>query len=448
VGALKAWLAGQGPEGEEPAEAREVRKWGRRGAAAALGSLALLLLWGVAAPLDSAVIGHGQLKVESYRQVVQHQEGGIVKAIQVRNGDEVRQGQTLIVLEDVRVSASLDLLDQQYFSELAKNARLRAEREMSTRVAWPAELEAAAKRPEVAEIRHKEADIFHQRRTILNQQVDILGRQAKDAADEAAATERQVQADNAGTRTMRDEARANRALLDKGYISPTRMLAFDRAEADYASRLAEHEADLARARQKQSDLLFRIEGLRNTYRETAASELKESNDRLNELQQRVKPALDASERQKITAPADGVVVELKVHTLGAVVGPRETLMEIVPRDRALVAELKLPTEAVSDLTLGMTAEVRLTAFEQRTTPLVKGRLEYLSADALSDPGVQQPPYYLARVALDEQSLKDARVGPLQAGMPVEAYLRVRSRTAIGYLFDPVTQSLGRAFRER
>lgn len=94
------------------------------------------------------------------------------------------------------------------------------------------------------------------------------------------------------------------------------MLAFDRAEADYASRLAEHEADLARAKQKQSDLLFRIEGLRNTYRETAASELKESNDRLNELQQRVKPALDASERQKITAPADGVVVELKVHTLG------------------------------------------------------------------------------------------------------------------------------------
>ena len=448
MGALKDWLAGRSAASAgEPAEAAEVRKWGRRGALVALGSLFLLLLWGSLAPLDSAVIGHGLLKVESYRQVVQHQEGGIVKTILMKNGDVVKKGQVLVVLDDVRVTASLDLLGQQYFSELAKNARLRAEREMANQVNWPPEL-ATEKKPEVAEIRHKEGDLFQQRRLILNQQIEILSRQSTEAGAEADATERQVQADRSGSRTVRDEAQANRALLDKGFISPTRMLALDRAEADYASRLAEHEADLARAKQKQSDLKFRIEGLRNTYRETAAAELKESNDRLNELQQRVKPALDASERQQVTAPADGVVVDLKIHTLGAVVGPRETLMEIVPQDQRLVAELMLPIDSVSDLVLGMPAEVRLLAFQQRTTPLVGGRLEYVSADALNDPATPQQFHYLARVSLDEGSLRAARIGVLQAGMPVEAYLRVRSRTAIGYLFDPVTQSLARAFRER
>ncbi len=434
--------------GDEPAEALEVRRWGRLGAWTALLSLGALLVWGGLAPLDSAVIGQGLLKVESYRQVVQHQEGGIVKAILVKNGDTVKQGQPLLVIDDVRVTASLDLLEQQYFSELAKNSRLRAEREMATRVAWPAELETAAKRPEVAEIRHKELDLFQQRRATLGQQLEILTRQSKDASAEASATERQVQADRQGTQTVRDEARANRALLDKGFISPTRMLGLDRAEADYAARLAEHEADLARARQKLSDLQFRMEGLRNTYRETAAAELKESNDRLNELQQRFRPAVDASQRQQLLAPAAGIVVDLKVHTVGSVVGPRDTLMEIVPADQNLVAELKLPLDSVSDLSLGMRADVRLSAFQQRTTPLVEGRLEYVSADAVSDPGMPQQPYYLARVRLDEQSLKAARVGTLQAGMPVEAYLRVRSRSAMGYLFDPITQSLDRAFRER
>ena len=123
-------------------------------------------------------------------------------------------------------------------------------------------------------------------------------------------------------------------------------------------------------------------------------------------------------------------------------------MEIVPQDQRLVAELMLPIDSVSDLVLGMPAEVRLLAFQQRTTPLVGGRLEYVSADALNDPATPQQFHYLARVSLDEGSLRAARIGVLQAGMPVEAYLRVRSRTAIGYLFDPVTQSLARAFRER
>jgi HlyD family secretion protein len=432
----------------DSAEAREVRKWGRRGMIAALVGCGLPFVWAVVAPLDSAVVAPGLLKVESYRQVVQHQEGGIVKAILVRNGDQVKRGQPLLLIEDLRVTSSVDALEQQYYSELAKNLRLQAERDMQASLVWPAELRGKEAIPSIAEVIAKERDLFDQRKRTLETQVGILNRQAQDAGEEITATQRQVEADRASVKAAQAEVRANRALLDKGFVSPARMLGLERAEADYASRQAEHEADLARARQKQSDLRFRLEGLRTNYRDGAAAELRESTTRLNDIRQRVKPVVDARERQQVVAPTDGLVVDLKVHTVGASVGPRDVLMEVVPQGEKLIAEMNLPVDAISDLKIGMPAEVRLKAFQQRTTPLVAGKLEYVSADALTDPRTPQQAYYLARVSIDDKALKAANIGILQAGMPVEVYLRSRSRSAMAYLLDPVTQSLDRAFRER
>lgn len=430
------------------AEETEVRKWGRRGLIAALLGCGLPLIWAVVAPLDSAVVAVGILKVANYRQVVQHQEGGIVKAILVRNGDQVKRGQPLLTIEDLRVTATVDALEQQYYSEWAKNVRLQSEREMNPVLAWPDELRVKAAVAPISEVLAKERELFEQRKRTLDLQVGILGRQTQDAGDEITATARQVEADKASVNAAKNEVRANRTLLDKGFVSPARMMALERAEADYLSRQAEHEADLARARQKQSDLRFRLEGLRNSYRDGAAGELRDSTDRLNDIRQKVKPLVDARERQQVVAPTDGLVVDMKVHTIGAAIGPREVLMEVVPQGQKLVAELNLPVDSISDLKIGMPAEVRLKAFQQRTTPLVTGRLEYVSADALTDPRAPQQTFYLARVSIDEAALKAANIGVLQAGMPVEVYLRSRSRSAMAYLLDPVTQSLDRAFRER
>lgn len=429
-------------------EAIEVRKWGQRGLIVALAGCGLPLVWAVLAPLDSAVVAQGILKVESYRQVVQHQEGGIVKTILVRNGDQVKRGQALMVIEDLRVTSAVDALEQQYYSELAKNFRLQAERDMQAALDWPDELRSKEAIAAIAELLAKERDLFGQRKRTLETQIGILNRQTQDAGEEITATGRQVDADRASLKAAQAEVRANRSLLDRGFVSPARMLALERAEADYASRQAEHEADLARARQKQSDLRFRLEGLRTTYRDGAAAELRESSTRLNDIRQRVKPMIDARERQQVVAPTDGLVVDLKVHTVGASIGPRDVLMEVVPQGEKLIAEMNLPVDAISDLKIGMPAEVRLKAFQQRTTPLVAGKLDYVSADALTDPRTPQQAYYLARVSIDDKALKTANVGILQAGMPVEIYLRSRSRSAMAYLLDPVTQSLHRAFRER
>jgi len=445
---LNEWLMPNEADHAFP-EAAHTRYWARVGILFVLVAFSVLVLWGFFAPLHGAVVGRGQVKVESYRQVVQHQEGGIVKSIQVKNGSAVRKGDLLMVLEDLRVDANYDITLRQYWSELAKNSRLAAERSFLPAVTFPEELLVQEKQhPEVAEVLAKEKALFSQRHQSLTLQLDLLGKQIKETEQEIRATAVQVDADQSARKLMSDELSANQSLLDKGYISNTRYLGLVRNLNDYESRAGEHSADLSRAKQKQTDLRLRSEALRSEYQKQAAAELKDSSDRLTELQQRVRPLLDMAQRQQVVAPSDGVVVDLRVHTLGAAVGPREPLMDIVPADQKLVVEAKLPLDAISELRPGMRTEVRLNAYKQRTTPPVDGELTYVSADALSDKERPGESYYLCQVLLNPESLKHAGITNLLPGMPADVYIRTRARTAIQYMLDPVLDSLNRSFKER
>jgi epimerase transport system membrane fusion protein len=441
-------LPAAGPHDSE--EAEEMRRWALFGIVAVLVAATLVTIWAVWAPLHGAVLGHGMLKVEGSRQVVQHQEGGLVKGILVRNGSRVKKGDVLVALEDLRVDASVDILAQQLYSEMAKNVRLSAEREMRSELDFPQELLKQKHIPAIGEAVGKERNIFAQRRTSLQHQLSIIQEQIVEAEHEATATLQQIEADVKAVKLMAEELAANDDLLKKGFISNTRMLALRRSLNDYEAKLGEHRADNSRARQKKNDLRLRTETLRSEYRDTAARELKDSTDRLNEYRQRAVPLRDVSLRQNVTAPTDGVVVDLKLHTIGATVAPREPLMDIVPDNQRLIVEAKLPQEAISELHTGMPAEIRLTAFKQRVTPMVKGELTYLSADVLSEPGPGGAAsyHYLCQITLDPASVKEAGIGQLQPGMPAEVYIQTRPRSAIQYLLDPVTDSLNKAFRER
>jgi HlyD family type I secretion membrane fusion protein len=431
---------------EHHPEEQELRRWSRLALWTVIASTLAMTVWAAVAPLHSAVVSRGILRVEQHRQVVQHQEGGIVKAILVENGSKVRKGQALIELDDSRIFAGYDIVRQQYDAEQAKIARLQAEESFLDRPRYPAELEQRRDTPFIADTLRRENDLFQQRAKTLRLQISILNRQITEIDKEIAATRQQVEADDLAVKNMAAEVKLNKTLLDQGFVSSTRMLTLERSQADYQARLGEHRADLSRALQKQNELRLRIEELRNDYRQAAVAELKESSARMNELRQQVKPALDARQRQTVTSPMDGEVVNMQVHTVGAVIGPRETVMEVVPSDYDLIAEIRLPLDTISELKVGMAAEVRLLAFQYRSTPLVKGELIYLSADALSDPNGE--PYYLGHIRLNQHDLEQARLGRLQPGMPAEAFIRTRSRNALSYLLDPIQQSLYRSFRER
>lgn len=405
--------------------------------------------WAALAPLSGAVMAPGFVKVDLNRKVVQHQEGGIVREILVRDGDQVRQGQTLVAIEDVRVDAALDLLQNQLDSERAKSGRLHAERVFAARPAFPADLAARAKETRVGEILEREATVFRARRDSLEGQVAVLRKQIREGEEEARALADQIAAEQRALKFQKEELAANEQLVAQGYVQKTRILGLQRAVAEYESRWGEHRAELSKTRQRAQELELRILSLRNNYAQSATDELKETTGRIFDLEERIRPSRDASARQKIVSPIAGEVVGLKVFTAGAVVGPREILMEIVPREKRLVIEARIRPEDVNYVKVGSEADIRLTAYKQRNTPLVYGTVIYVSGDRLQDtqPGPLAGPYYVVHIDVPEKSLAEAGNLRMQAGMPAEVFVRTDSRTALDYLLAPVTAYFNRAMRE-
>ncbi|HEX5476979.1 MAG TPA: HlyD family type I secretion periplasmic adaptor subunit, partial [Burkholderiales bacterium] len=224
------------------------------------------------------------------------------------------------------------------------------------------------------------------------------------------------------------------------------VLALRRAVAEYEARYGEHRAELAKARERASEVELRRVSMQNDYKRTAIDELKQSTARIFDLEERLRPSRDAARRQQVLAPISGEVVNLRVFTAGAVIGPREVLMEIVPHDQVLIIEARIRPEDINHVRPGAEANVRLTAYKQRTTPLIRGSVTYVSGDRLVDSQTKTP-YYVVHIDVPASALAQAGNLKLQAGMPAEIFIRTDSRTAFDYLLAPVTNYIRRAARE-
>ncbi len=403
--------------------------------------------WMALAPIAGAVIAQGAVKVDMNRKTVQHQEGGIIKEILVRDGDRVQQGQTLLVLGDVRVDAAYESLRTQRDSEQARHARLMADRSLATQIAFPPELETRAENDaKVAEVLQREEALFIARRQTLLEQKRLIEQQVVESGQEAQALQRQIGASSRALGLQRDEVEANRRLMAQGFVGAMRVKTVDRAAADYEARIGENQAELAKARQRTSELALRAKTLENQFMQAAADELKESSNKLFDLEERLRPSKDAAERQRITAPIAGEVVDLKVSSIGAVIGPRDALLDIVPKDGKLIMEGRIRPEDINFVNVGSAADVRLTAFKSRLTPVVEGKVVYVAADRLVD-RASGTPYYTMHVDVAPEALQGAGNLRLQAGMPVEVFIKTSERTALQYLLDPVIAFVGRSLRE-
>jgi HlyD family type I secretion membrane fusion protein len=397
-------------------------------------------VWVWAAPLSGAVIGAGQVKVDMNRKTVQHQEGGIVGEILVRDGSKVKAGQNLILLRDVRVDASNELVRTQLDAELAKSARLSAEQAGLTAVTFPSELSDRGADARVAQLLKSENLLFAVRRDALTSQLALINRQVRD-------TQTQLKADDVALKHHRDEIVANERLEKEGFIGKTRLMQLQRTAVEYESRRAENLAELARAQQKVSELELRAETLRSQFKQEASNELRTTTATVFDLRERLRPAQDAEERQRIAAPISGEVVDLRITSVGAVIAPREPILDIVPENPVLLVEARVRPEDISYVRLDSTADVRLTAFRQRITPTVEGKVTYISADRLVDK-ISNAPYYAVHVRVSPESLRMAGNLQLQAGMPAEVFIQTTSRNALQYLLDPVLGFLQRSMREQ
>lgn len=427
--------------------AREASRLWSRGLVVLVVGLLPIALWLALAPLSSAVVATGFVKVDLNRRPVQHQEGGIVREVRVRDGQRVQQGEPLLVLGDVGVDANREQFKDRLQAEQLGIARLEAEQAMAPVPAFPEQLVAAAREPgPLAQQLEKERALFDARRKSLIEQTELLRKQRARVEQEVEALQAQLAIGDESLQLRQTEVENNRKLLQDGYIAAARVRQLETLAIDYAANIAERRSELARAQQRLAELDLKANALEGQYRQTASDALSESASRVAQLEQELRKWSDAAARQLIVAPASGEVIGLKYTAPGAVVAPREIIAEIVPLDVQLVVEAHVRTEDVSRVYGEQSAEIRFTAFKSRITKTVAGRVVYVGADRQIDP-VNSQPYYVTLIETDATSLREAGDVKLQAGMPAEVYLAGEERTALEYLLEPVTATLRRAGRE-
>lgn len=414
-----------------------------RGALAFGAVAAVVVFWSLAAPLSGAVIATGHVKSELNRKVVQHQEGGIVREIMVREGQAVKAGDPLVIVGDVRTDASLDLQQDQQLAERVREARLVAELKLAADFALPPGVNPS---PSATAYVERERTLFQARRRTLMEQVESFQAQSRETENQVTALTAQIDATESGANSVREELTINRGLVEQGFIQRTRILALERAITDYESRAGEQKSERAQARQRLADLRSRITQARNQYQQQAASELKETVSRLRELDERLRPAQDQVERQYVRSPVDGTVMSLRVAAVGTVLGPREPILDVVPAQERLIVEARVQPEDIDYVHNGTVGEVRLTAYEYRTMPMLTARVMSVSADRLEDPRGGSP-WFSVLLEVDAAELAKFPGTRMQAGMPAEAYLSTPPRSLFEYLFRPLLVFGQRGMRE-
>ncbi|WP_280153799.1 HlyD family type I secretion periplasmic adaptor subunit [Piscinibacter sp. XHJ-5] len=437
-GALADLLAQAAPGDDRRREWRaDVRRLALPMAVAA----ALLAAWSATAPLAGAVIAPAQVKVELKRKTVQHQEGGIVREILVRDGQTVRAGDPLLVVGDLRTEADWRLLQDQHRAARARLARAEAESRLATRFEAPQDLSDEAAAGHVA----RERSVFAAHRQALDEQSALVQGQVQQAHAQAAALESQIAATGVSGKLSDEELAINESLASQGFVHRTRLIGLQRTSADYQSRLGEQRGELAAARQRIAELRARVAQLRIAYQTQATDEAKEAADRVREIEERLRPSKDQLERQVVRAPVDGEVMSLRVAGPGAAIAPREALLDVVPRHEKLVVEGRVEPHAIEHVHVGGTAEVRLVTADARDLPPLPATISFVSADRVTQPETGRA-WYDVTVEVDARSLQRSPLR-LQPGMPAELFVTTGERTLLAYLLKPLRAFSQRAMRE-
>ena len=431
--------------GEAAAEA-ELRRWTRIGILILLLTFGLTVAWSCLAPLASAVVAPAIVKVDSNRKKIQHQEGGVIKEVLVRDGDRVQAGDVLVRLDETRAGASAGVLQAQYDSALALRVRLEAERDKAGAIQWPEEWAAREDDANLAELKSTQQTQFSARRASIVGQLSILDKQIASKRSEIEGLAGQQAAKGAQLASLESELEGLTDLLGKGMVERTKFRNLEREIARVEGELGEHVSDIAAARSLIGEKELQKFQLRKTFHEEVADQLRQVQTEIFDYLQRMDAARYVLAQTELRAPADGIVTGLQAHTEGGVVGPGEVLMEIVPDDH-LILEARVAPQDVDRVRTGLPAGIKLSAFDQRTLPELNGEVTYLSADIIEDARTGQS-YFVTRILVPDTELARLDGHKIQPGMLADVFVRTGERTFLDYLLQPITASFDKAWRER
>lgn len=404
-------------------------------------------LWASLAPIDSAAVAPGVVAVESNRRAIQHLEGGIVRDILVEEGSRVKAGDVLVRLDDTRSKASLTILQTDLDSSLAQEARLVAERDGLKEPVYPKEL-----LDDIAETNNKDilagqTSLFQARMASISGQKSILEQRIQQYKEQIVGLQALQRSKEVQLATIQDELHGLAGLLDSGYVTKSRVLALQREEARLKGETGDHISAIARAEQGIGEARLQGYQLDKQHQEEVAKELRDVQNRIVEAREKVVTANDVMHRIDLTAPVDGTVLNLAVHTKGGVVAPGAVLMEIVPDNDTLVLDVQISPLDIDTIHVGDEAAIHVSTVDNRLTPVIYGKLDTISADRITDQRTGQS-YYKGRVVIPQDQLDRLGDHKLHSGMAVEAMIKRGEQSVMRYLMKPLVDSVTHSFKEK
>ena len=430
-----------------------------------LTGLAILVVWlgcfGVwagVAPLNSAVVASGTFMATGQNKLVQHFEGGIIREIAVKEGDVVEANQVLVRMDDTAANAKLRRLLLKKYRLLAMKARLEAEMGSSETIETPAAFSESARDPEIKGILERQRAELRARKASLTTEESVLWKQIAGLEESIRGYEAQVRSTKDRIALFVEELKDKDSLLGQQLVRKLDVLALRRSEASLGGDLGEFLGRIADSRERIAQANERITQLHSTALRDAIKELRETETDLDDVEEQIRAAQDVVDRVDVRSPVHGIVVKNNFHTPGGVVPPGAVILELLPIGDERIIEAHVNPKDISHVSVGQEALVRLSALNQRITPMVGASVIYVSADALAEQ-VQaktetrpdsdtRREFYVVRVRLDQDDILRRMPEFIPTpGMPADIYIKTGERTFFEYIMKPVFDSFSRAFRE-
>jgi protease secretion system membrane fusion protein len=368
----------------------------------------VFLAWASFAPIDAGVTTQGTVMVSGYRKTLSHPTGGIIQEILVKDGDVVKEGDILIRINPLKAEAELSSAQLQYIGALVTEARLKSERKGDAKITWPSELEGFGSDPRVEEAKGIQQKLFDTRRSEI---VAVLNGRRTQLA------------------TLSEEAKNNATLAQEGYVS--------RAQANMVLR-------------QKVDAEMQLNQMQSSYYKEIDGQLAEIQKTRDALKDRFQAVAFDRDLTSIKAPVDGTIIGLKLNTKGGTVPGGQVLAEIVPSESALVVDAQVPPNLIDRVKVGQLADLRFSAFNVNTTPVISGRVVLVGPDKMpAQPGAPAGPndFYLAKIEATKEGLEELKDSKIQPGMQADVIFKTGERTFMSYLFKPITDRFAKAFKD-
>ena len=433
------------PAGAPPAAA-EARRAGRIGLWALAIGFGGFLLWAGFAPLDEGVPGQGMVAIDTKRKAVQHLSGGIVKEVLVREGDEVKEGQLLIRLDEAVARSNYEGVRQRYLGLRAIQGRLQAEQAGAAKITFHPDLEAASSDPLIRQQMLNQEQLFATRRSLLRSDLQSIEESVQGQQGLLQAYSGMLENRRNQLRLINEELGNLRGLVKEGYAPRNRQLEMERMVADSSTSIADLMGNTIRAQRTVGELRQRAMSRQQDFRREVETQMADVSREVLSEEQKFKAVANDLERTEIKAPVAGQVVSLAIQTVGGVVQPGQKLMDIVPENETLLLEAHVAPHLIDRVQADMPVDVRFNSFANSPQLVVLGKVVSVSADLLTEPQTGVP-YYLARVQVTPEGTKTLGKRQLHPGMPVEVVFKTGERSLLTYLLHPLLKRMSASMKE-